>query len=234
MRILTTNLNLARLLPVAFFCLFAFPSAALKETTLKTESNTSCTLDLPAYKKRLVEYYDSGDYQRDVEAVVDRAVAFLKENASKYKKPAIVLDIDETSLSNRAFMIQTSFGFFPEAWHAWVTRAESLVITPTLELFHVALEIKVSVFFVTAREETFFAATKKNLLRAGYTGWRGLFCKPLPRQGEPRLSNAVFKTQIRKQITEQGYQILFTMGDKDHDLMGGYALQMYKVPNPFY
>ncbi len=43
-----------------------------------------------------------------------------------------------------------------------------------------------------------------------------------------------YKTAMRKKITEQGYDIVLSMGDQYSDLVGGYDDAMFKVPNPYY
>ena len=47
-------------------------------------------------------------------------------------------------------------------------------------------------------------------------------------------SAIVYKTTIRKQLTDDGYTIVFSMGDQNSDLKGGFAEKGYKLPNPFY
>ena len=37
-----------------------------------------------------------------------------------------------------------------------------------------------------------------------------------------------------EEIAERGYTIIFSMGDQDSDLAGGYAERTFKLPNPVY
>ena len=39
---------------------------------------------------------------------------------------------------------------------------------------------------------------------------------------------------MRKEITQQGYDIVFSIGDQQSDLVGGYSDKTYKLPNPYY
>ena len=41
-------------------------------------------------------------------------------------------------------------------------------------------------------------------------------------------------TEDFKQLTEQGYTILLSIGDQQSDLDGGYAERTFKLPNPVY
>ena len=61
------------------------------------------TASVPALydtQREIAEYIDSGRYEADVARVVDGAIVWLEERAPQVTRPAIVLDIDETSLSN--------------------------------------------------------------------------------------------------------------------------------------
>src|SRR6516164_7419213 len=57
---------------------------------------------LPLYEaqRQVEEYIRSGRYDADVAEVVEQARRWLEERSQTAVKPAIVLDIDETSLSN--------------------------------------------------------------------------------------------------------------------------------------
>ncbi|HET7609943.1 MAG TPA: HAD family acid phosphatase, partial [Gammaproteobacteria bacterium] len=60
----------------------------------------STSLSLPDTQQRIERYIGSGDYDSEFGAVVARARAYLEKRAPQVTKPAIVLDIDETSLTN--------------------------------------------------------------------------------------------------------------------------------------
>src|SRR5215472_2625165 len=51
-------------------------------------------------QQQIDQYISSGRYDADVARVVHDAQAYLEQRAGAVSKPAIVLDIDETSLSN--------------------------------------------------------------------------------------------------------------------------------------
>src|SRR5262245_62888530 len=52
-------------------------------------------------KAAALAYYNSGAYQRDLEVVAAQAASWIESRAASVKRPALVLDIDETALSNR-------------------------------------------------------------------------------------------------------------------------------------
>ena len=61
--------------------------------------------------KEVLLVYQAGDYDGDVAAVFAAARAYVEGRAGAVSKPALVLDIDETSLSNWANIKANNFGF---------------------------------------------------------------------------------------------------------------------------
>jgi acid phosphatase len=197
--------------------------------------------NLGELKTRLVQYKQSGAYDRDVAQVLTKAQKFIAGRADKVTKPAIVLDVDETSLSNWPQLAANDFGYIPagpcDALPAgpcgvrnWEASGRAEVILPTLTLFQQARALGVAVFFISGRPESEREATSNNLRKAGYEDWAGLLLRPPTSTGSP----APFKTGERQKITAQGYTIIANIGDQPSDLAGGYSGRTFLVPNPFY
>jgi acid phosphatase len=55
-------------------------------------------------------YYNSGAYQRDLEAVAAQAASWIDSRAASVTRPALVLDLDETALSNWEILKRDDFG----------------------------------------------------------------------------------------------------------------------------
>ena len=194
------------------------------------------------YKQSLVQYHDSGYYMRDF-AVVDRkAQRYLDTHLAGVKQPAIVLDIDETSLSNWPEMLANNFDKpadsgpctlpkGPCAHHAWQAMARGEALLPTLSLYQDAKSRNVAVFFITGRDEALRAATERNLKAAGYTDWVKLVMRP---HGSTTPSAADYKAPERAKIEGAGYTIIESVGDQQSDLSGGHAQETFLVPNPWY
>lgn len=188
-------------------------------------------------KKQLINYYETGHYQVDVQKVIDHAKVYLRDRIqsnnllSHPKKLAIVLDIDETSLSNYPYMKQLDFGIDSPLLSSMIFESEDPPIKPTLELFKYALQNHISIFFVTGRFEKMRALTVNNLNRAGYSGWTELFLKP---SSYHENSAIPYKSAVRKLISDEGYDIVLNIGDQKSDLDGGYSERTYKLPNPYY
>jgi acid phosphatase len=155
-------------------------------------------------------------------------------------KLAIVLDIDETSLSNLPALRANDYALLlggpcdlnngPCGFVAWALSARAEPIRHVLELARFARGRGVAVFFLTGRPERFRAATEKNLAAAGYE-WTAVLLKP----DDLVIRSAVeFKAAERRKLVEQGYVIVANIGDQMSDLDGGAAERTYKLPNPFY
>jgi predicted secreted acid phosphatase len=196
-------------------------------------------------KQQLLAYQTSGDYERGLAAVAARARAYIEAHAAGVTKPALVLDIDETALSNWPRIVADDFGYIPSGAcnrlpkgpcgaAAWELKGVAPVIAPTLKLFNAARAKGVAVFFITGRGEDERAATIRNLRRAGYRGWTRLIMKP---PGLKVKSAADFKAPERAKIAAQGYTVIANMGDQPSDLAGGNPADQaaqFQLPNPFY
>jgi hypothetical protein len=188
------------------------------------------------------DYYKSGAYHRDITAVTARASDWIAGRASQVERPALVLDIDDTSLTNWEVIMADDFGRVfdgpcdalpkgPCGWVAWDLRAATPAISQTLALFEEARDLDVAVFFITGRDESQRGATEQNLRATGYDDYQGLYMEPV---GSHFASAADFKAPHRARIEAEGFTIIANMGDQPSDLAGGYAEQTFLLPNPFY
>lgn len=203
--------------------------------------------NLGELKTKLTDYHDcqplaaSACYENDLSATVSRATKYLQSRLPRGRKLAIVLDIDETSLSNWEEIKGDDFGFHAKTFNDWIASAKAPAIKPTLELYKLAKQRGVAVFFITGRRESSRDATERNLKATGYGGWDGLVLrpendKPCESYANRKETSATvcYKASARKKIAEDGYRIVVNIGDQLSDLRGGYAERAYKLPNPFY
>jgi len=193
-------------------------------------------------KRDATAYYDSGAYLTNLQQAAAPAVAWINEQAARVARPAVVLDIDETSLSNWEVIKANDFGRVyngpcddlphgPCGLQAFGRLAQSPAIPPTMDVFNAAKQRGAAVFFITGRPESWRAATEQNLQAVGYTGYERLIMEPT---GSHYVSASDFKAPQRAQIEAQGYTIIANLGDQPSDLAGGFAQQTYLLPNPFY
>jgi 5'-nucleotidase (lipoprotein e(P4) family) len=192
-------------------------------------------LDIPNLdlsKKSIRSYHDSGRYAAEVDAVAGRAQEYLELNLPRFQgqKPAIVLDIDETTLTNYSYFDEYDFAYIDQFWADWVKKARATPLAGPQRLFNYAREQKVAIFFLTGRPERDRAATELNLKRAGYTGYTRLIMRVPGFKG----TTGAYKTLQRQQLLEAGYKIVLNMGDQASDLEGGYSESVFKLPNPMY
>lgn len=210
----------------AIVCAFVIHSKSFAEPT-----------NLSQLKAEIRVYHDSGAYQKELSEAIAPATRYLIQRSEKNEtsptpqKLAIVLDIDETTLSNYDHLVSHDFAYDKQTWDQHIMDANGSVIKPMLSFYNTALQQHVTVFFVTGRTESLAHATQKNLTSSGYKTWTGIYFKP---EQYNQTSIATFKTQTRHDITKKGYTIIESIGDQQSDLTGGYAEKTFKLPNPYY
>jgi len=200
------------------------------------------TLNLGTIKKLLLEYHDKY-YNDDVAAVFASAQKFIEQNASRSKRPALVLDIDETSLTNWPNLLADDFGFVaggtcdvlpagPCGFDRWILKSSAEAIDPALKLFKAAKLNGVAVIFITGRPRKQRDATIVNLDHAGFDGWAELHTRPDEDAGT--VQDYKTKERIKVEAEPEDYTIIANVGDQMSDVDGGHGGCPFKVPNPFY
>lgn len=200
---------------------------------------------------RLADYGDcvgpNGCYWADLDAQYRRAELALDAEVGQHhhgEKLAVVMDIDETTLSNYCEMKREDFGYIKPLYDAWTVGPESAVAIPgALRLFNKARADGVAVFFITGRpgrpnpaaathSEDQTPATARNLASAGFHGWAGLV---LRNGAENGMRTIEYKSDERRKIVDSGYRIILSVGDQWSDLLGTPQAEVsVKLPNPFY
>jgi predicted secreted acid phosphatase len=197
----------------------------------KPPENMTCA------KRAVIAYYNSGDYEKDVDLVVQDAERYLKKrieensHAASPKKLAMILDIDETSLSNFEDHKKRDFSGLANLVDESYREAKADTIKPVLRLYNEAIKNGVTVFFISFRPDTVRSYTITNLKNAGFYGWSELY---LPNEDQVKSPAQTYKTAVRESLTKQGFDIILNLGDQDSDLNGGYAEHVDKIPNPLY
>jgi hypothetical protein len=178
------------------------PSAAHATTTdaRGLADHAAVSLALPPYQTWL----------DDVTAVADQAEHYLDDRLpDPPAQPAIVLDIDNTSLQT--------------AYRPGLTSPATPGI---LELAQQAADAGAAVFFVTARPQILGWQSEANLRGEGYP-FTGIYLRPwFNTQPEQAL-----KTAARTAIERRGYTIVANIGNSPSDLAGGHAERTFKLPD---
>ena len=191
--------------------------------------------NLTIIKQQLEEYHDSGDYADDLETIAAQAEDCMLAALPDATKPALVLDIDETALSNYDWMVSVDFlRTSPLLGELFTAHANTSAIPPieaTLDLYRTARTNGIDVFFITGRGERLREVTEANLVNAGYTDFAEAYFSP-PDYADPSI--VPFKSGIRAEIEAQGYTIIANVGDQNSDLQGGHGGCPHKLADPFY
>ncbi len=220
-------------------CWLLWATILVAQTTPQILKPANEPPNLGELKKELKSYHDCtcacGCYAKDLDAQTQRAMDFLNKRVAEKKpgeKLAMVLDIDETSLSNYPLMLREDFGYNPAESEEWDASGKAPAIPGTLRLYKRAQELGVAVFFITGRRSPELASTEKNLRGQGFTNWTGL---TLRAPDQAHMATIAYKSGERKKIEEQGYRIILSVGDQMSDLLGDPQAEMsVKLPNPYY
>jgi acid phosphatase len=193
-------------------------------------------VNLSDAKAAVCRYVDSGAYARDFAAAAAEARVWIERRAAARKpgeRLAVVLDIDETVLSNLPHMRAEDFGYNARDWEEWVDSGAAPVLEPMREVFAAARARDVAVLFLTGRKDPRDRpGTEKNLRLAGLGDHAAL---RLATRADAALPTAAArKAAARAAWTAEGWTIIATIGDQESDLAGGHAERAFKLPNPFY
>jgi acid phosphatase len=231
---------------------WAQDEAGCRELPKTATLDRSVPTNLGLIRDQLI-IYRCRNYIAEITAALADARSWATRLAPTFEKAAVVLDIDETSLSNWEAMYHNKFAYTPTGpcdlnapalcgQREWDLSARAVALAPTLDFFRFVRTLKdktgnaVEVFFITGRYEDSSErmATQSNLRREGYDGWTRLYLRP-----DTGYDNvAHYKSDKRKQIEGEGFTIIANVGDQYSDLIGepsdDHAQKCFKLPNPFY
>lgn len=216
--------------------LSSYAVALLAGMVLIMPANADVPTNLSVARDKVKEYHRSGEYAEDVKAVVDDVCQYMQKRAQANQqrqrpdKLALVLDIDETVLSNYPHLKELHFGGRKADIKALEQQGTDPRMPGALKLYQCARNNDIAVFFITGRRAYERNATEANLRKTGFDHWQKLYMKP----NNTDRSSAEFKTDKREQIEQNGYRIIANVGDQQSDLTGGHAEKTFKLPNPFY
>jgi hypothetical protein len=204
-----------------------------------TDATAERIPNLDALKKELRQYHDCtctcGCYAHDIDGQADRAIATLRRRAAHrlpHEKLALILDIDETTLSNYQEEVGADFAYNAAVFDRWIESAQAPAIPGTLRLYKEAQRLGVSIFFITGRTEPQRAATERNLRAQGFDQWKLLVMRPAAHGSQ---TIGAFKAQARGQIASAGYTLALNVGDQWSDLKGKPEAEFsVKYPDPYY
>jgi HAD superfamily, subfamily IIIB (Acid phosphatase) len=186
----------------------------------------------------------TSNYARQTDHITARTQQYLKAKLSHHGhgKPALVLDIDDTSLITYGYEISQGFGYTPASNLAYLQTHTLPAVFGMTTLANWAQAHGITVFWITGRHESQRSFTSANLTAVGYQSpddAAHLFMKP---DASPpayltcglTCTTIQYKSMTRGHIASLGYNILADVGDQFSDLKGGFADRTVKMPNPMY
>ncbi|KAI6698713.1 hypothetical protein NL676_018832 [Syzygium grande] len=191
----------------------------------------------PQCQRHVESYMTGGQYDRDLNLIVDQVMAYADGiDVSDDGMDAWILDVDDTCISNMLYYKGKRYGCDPfdaATFKAWAMRGECPAIPAVLGLFQKLVYEGFKVILLTGRDqETLGAATVDNLLYQGFDGYERLIMRTQTYKGQSAIT---YKSDIRRQLVEEGYRIWGNVGDQWSDLQGQFVgNRTFKIPNPMY
>jgi predicted secreted acid phosphatase len=202
----------------------------------------------------------NGAYAQQTEGIAAKAEDFLAHKAHHFSRghgknhghsgsPAVVFDVDDTTLNTYSYEIYSNFVYSPPTNAAFVNAGSKSVfpaVPGMTDLEAKALADGYTVFFLTGRPSVPTndqkPATLANLRDAGYSVVDSqVYLKDASGVTEPWLSSCAptctttqYKSLTRKHIESLGFDLVANFGDQFSDLNGGFADKTFKMPNPMY
>lgn len=196
--------------------------------------STNQIVNLRTAKDIVKEYYESGKFDEELSSVIKDAKIQFSEidfNDSSKGVKVVIFDIDETALNNYGLAKQMDFGYVYELNKKWNEELKAPAIPQVQELYNYLLDRGARIIFLTGRNYNEYDVTYKNLVNTGYIKFDTLITQ---REDEQNLKSVEFKSKKRTELTQQGYEIVGTVGDQWTDLNGPYSGIKIKIPNYLY
>jgi len=248
-------------------------SPAIQTSTPRSERDIT---NIDVLRQQIRNYYGDplgtgvfgpdSNYADEAESVAATGSRYLAAREKHPKKaahgrPAIVLDVDDTSLATWNYEIFSNWAFNPTTNGQFVTDQKFPAVPGMVAMATAAAGEGYAVFFLTGRGAAQEAATLGNLTGDGVgedagfpaptalvNGEDGLFTKPAVADYPDYLTTACaveiadgrscstihYKSATRAHIESLGYDIVANFGDQFSDLKGGFADRRFKLPNPNY
>jgi len=204
------------------------------------------TVDPVTGLKDLHTFNPDGAYAHEVEGIATDAEKYLAKNHTTKAAtgtPAILFDIDDTTLNTYNYEIFSNFVFKSADNAAFVNAGVFPAVPGMVDLANQATAEGYTVFFLTGRPEGQRVGTKANLASVGYgtVPDGNLYLKDLTAPWlsscattTPTCTTIQYKSLTRQHIESMGYDIVANLGDQFSDLTGGFADRTFKIPNPNY
>ena len=155
------------------------------------------------------------------------AVAAVEQTTAAALPPAVVLDLDETVLDNSAYqvwLIKTGQSYASDTWAAWCDAGEATLVPGAREFLLGAVAQGVTPIYISNRDASCEAATRRNLEAAGIPIVEAsgvdavLLKKEQPTWGSDKGSR---RLEVAKR-----FRIVMLVGDNFGDFLDGVSLSI--------
>lgn len=128
----------------------------------------------------------------------------------KAKRPAVVVDIDETVLDNSPFEARSIVNGtnYPVGWGEWVGESNADAVPGAVDFLTYAASKGVEVFYISNRKENEKGATIENLMKQRF---------PMADSAHLLLKTGVSNKESRRQQVLKDYTIVLLVGDNLND-----------------
>jgi hypothetical protein len=192
----------------------------------------------------------TGNYAKEMAQIEKAADAYLASSKARHPhgahskvKPAVLFDVDDTTLNTYNYEIFSGFSYNPVTNAEYVNDARFPAVRGMPSLVNWAANKGYTVFFLTGRPESQRAGTVTNLAKVGYQVPTDAAHLYLKQAAPPSYLHCVavttcttieYKSGTRAHIESMGYDIVGNFGDQFSDLSGGYGDRTFKLPNPMH
>ena len=187
-------------------------------------------VNLRTAKDKVKNYYESGKYDEEMNKIVKDAEEKF-DNIALKKNSVVIFDVDDTAINNYGLSKMMDFGYVYELNKKWNKELKAPAIKQTQDLYNYLIKKGFKIIFLTGRNSNEYEVTYKNLIKDGYAGFDTLITQ---REDEQNLTASEFKSKKRTELTNEGYNIVGTVGDQWTDLEGPYTGIKIKLPNYLY
>ncbi len=202
-------------------------------TSIKKEYGKDQNLEkLKHNKQRLIKYYESGEFEEEVERICQNALVQLASIA-KTENSAVIFDVDETCLSHYPLCKEKDF-----VWSLdndiipYRQKAICPAIKPVLKFFQSIKKANYKIIFITSRRDLTYEATLKNLVKEGFINFDELILLPMS-LFQKGIKHELWKAEVRKELAKK-YTIDASISDSQKDFEGGNTGYCIKIPNYLY
>lgn len=186
--------------------------------------------NLTTAKELVQQYYEGGQFDKELNEII----ADAKKRFDKVEiKPnsVVIFDVDDTALLNYEASKKMGFGYVKSIVDEWVSSAKVPAIPQVKNLYDYLVQRGFKIIFLSGRFNNEYDYTFQNLVNQGFTVFDTLIVR---NPDEQKLPTAEFKSNIRKVLTEKGFNIIGNVGDQWTDLNGGNSGIQIKIPNYLY